>query len=104
MGTRLYLSPASPESRLIRHVQLTVRKFRPMPAGLLCPGNACAPSQSETSCGLCGFHVFGVFAEPRLAIAPGTVMEGGLSSTDVRCIAFPSLEHWSLQCAAVGKT
>ncbi len=54
-------------------------------------------------CGLRGFHLFRVFAEPRFAIAPRTVMEGRLRSTDVCCVAFPSFEDRSLQGASIGK-
>jgi hypothetical protein len=41
-------------------------------------------------------HVFGVLAEARFAVAPGAVMERLLRRGDVRLIAFPSFEHWSL--------
>jgi hypothetical protein len=43
-----------------------------------------------------GFHLLGVFAEARFAVAPGAVMERLLCLRHVRLIAFPGFEHWSL--------
>ena len=43
-----------------------------------------------------GFHLFGVLAVARFAVAPGAVMERLLRLGHVGLIAFPSFEHWSL--------
>src|SRR5262249_53902167 len=60
-------------------------------------------SSFSALCSLRGFHLFGVFAEPRLAVAPRTVMECRLSGTDVCCVPFPGFEDWRLQGTPVGK-
>src|SRR5260370_37595059 len=73
-------------------------------SGLPCLTNSGALSPRQTLCGLRGFHLFGVFAEPSVAIAPCTVMECCLSSTNVCCVPFPSFEDRSLQGAAIRKT
>src|SRR6266480_2581333 len=56
------------------------------------------------SCRLRGFHVFGVFAEPGLAVARGAMMKRLLGSSDIRRLAFPSFKHRRLQSAPEGKT
>src|SRR5205085_7983104 len=48
------------------------------------------------SCRLRGFHVFGVFAEPGLAVAQSAVMECPLRVGDIRRLAFPCFEYGSL--------
>src|SRR4026208_503622 len=58
---------------------------------------------APTLCCLRGFHLFGIFAEPRFAIAPRTVMECRLGSNNVCCVAFPSFQDWSLQSPSVRK-
>src|SRR5262245_51091115 len=63
---------------------------------------AVSPIRRQLS-GLRGFHFFGVFAEPRFAVAPRTMMERRLSSTDVCCVPFPGFQDRSLQGTPVGK-
>src|SRR5439155_23947199 len=53
--------------------------------------------------GLRALHRFSIFTEPRLAVAPGTMMKCLLRSSNVCCLAFPSLKHGSLQSTSVGK-
>src|SRR5439155_3737496 len=59
------------------------------------------------SCALCrlsGLHFCGVFAKARPTVAQRSVMERLLRVGHFRRIAFPSLEHWSLQRAPERKT
>src|SRR2546426_10096341 len=62
----------------------------------------CAYPNCAALCGL-RFHIFGVCAEARFAVAPRAVMERRLSSTNVCFVPFPSFEYRSLQGAAIGK-
>src|SRR5437667_11247752 len=50
------------------------------------------------------FHFFRVLAVARFAVAQGAVMECHLRVGHLRCIAFPSFKHGSLQSAPEGKT
>jgi hypothetical protein len=43
-----------------------------------------------------GFHVFGVFTEARLAIAPRAVVERLLRLGHIRLFTFPGFKNWSL--------
>src|SRR4029077_10359917 len=54
-------------------------------------------------CGFSSLHLFGVFPKARLAVAQCTMMERVLGISHFRRIAFPSLEHGSLQSAPVRK-
>src|SRR5262249_32009609 len=72
------------------------------------PGPACLTNNGarlmrQTSCCFRGFHISGVFAKPRFAVAPRTMMECRLSSTNVCCVPFPGFEDRSLQGASIGK-
>src|SRR5262249_20484778 len=88
-------------------VGVTCGADRPNPAANT--STAVAPNKDRRiipaprSCSLRGFHLFAVFAEPRFAVAPCTMMECRLSSIDVCCVPFPSFEDRSLQGPAIGK-
>src|SRR5262249_47770929 len=96
-----------------------VSSFTRKPVGVTC-GADCADVLANTSRavvnkkrwrmfpasklrGFRGFHLFGVLAETRFAIAPRAVMERRLSSTKVCFVPFPSFKDRSLQSAPIGK-
>src|SRR5205823_14966272 len=62
----------------------------------------CAYSNCAALCGL-RFHILGIFAEARFAVAPRAVMERLLRSSNLRAVAFPCFKHRSLQGAPIGK-
>src|SRR5207237_8923846 len=63
----------------------------------------CAYRNCAALCRLRSLHLFGVFAVTRVAVAPCTVMERLLRSSNLRAVAFPRLKHRSLQGAPIGK-
>src|SRR5439155_25543914 len=104
LRARLRSRRISTENRSASLVAPIVWTPLPASAGILCLTNVAACFLRQALRGLRGFHILAVLAEARFAVAPRTVMECRLSSTDVGCVPFPSFEHRRLQGPPIGKT